>query len=129
MKIENKNLAFFNFTIKPEKVEGGDSSFAEYLKVALSELETQEFLQKTQEEKTQMAFNKIEQTLEILESMVNTSLSSSKAETIGDFLLSQAMEIDKIVSSLPESYTKKFIKDWAFLLGVEAQKIKKGFYS
>ncbi|QER41720.1 hypothetical protein F1847_02755 [Thermodesulfobacterium sp. TA1] len=129
MKIENKHLTVSNFTIKPEKTEERVKGFEEHLKIALSELEKEEFIQKTQEEKTTLALNKLEETLAVLEHFINSPVSLSKAETVGDFLLSQALEIDKIVSSLPESFTKNFIKDWAFLLGVEAQKIKQGFYS
>jgi hypothetical protein len=39
------------------------------------------------------------------------------------------LEINKILETLPDSSLKNLLKDWTFFIGIEAQKIKQGFYS
>ena len=65
----------------------------------------------------------------MLENLPNLNINHSISETIGDFLLAQALEVNKLLEAIPDSSLKNFLKDWTFFIGVEAQKIKQGFYS
>ena len=56
-------------------------------------------------------------------------LDNSSSETTGDYLLAQALEIDKIAETFSESSLKSLFKELAFFIGTEAQKIKQGHYS
>ena len=76
-----------------------------------------------------MVYQKLEKSFEILENITNLELNEASSETIGDFILAQALEINKILETLPESSLKNLLKDWTFFVGIEAQKIKQGFYS
>jgi len=129
MKIDSKFIYFLNFTTKSITSKRVKNLFEEYFKSALSEIETKELLQKTQKEKFNLIYQKLEESSELLEKLVNKELDGASSETIGDFLLSQALEVNKILETLPESFLTHFLKDWIFFIGIEAQKIKQGFYS
>jgi len=129
MKINSKFIYPINFTTKSITSKRVKNLFEEYFKSALSEIETKELLQKTQKEKFNLIYQKLEESSELLEKLVNKELDGASSETIGDFLLSQALEVNKILETLPESFLTHFLKDWIFFIGIEAQKIKQGFYS
>ena len=129
MKIDSKFIYFLNFTTKSITSKRVKNLFEEYFKSALSEIETKELLQKTQKEKFNLIYQKLEKSSELLEKLMNKELDGASSETIGDFLLSQALEVNKILETLPESFLTHFLKDWIFFIGIEAQKIKQGFYS
>ncbi len=129
MKIDPKILNQINFNIDSKSLnKNSEANFEDYLKVALEKLETQEFLQKSQEEKISYIYQKLEESSKILESLVEKGINYSTSETIGDYLLTQALEINKLLETLPESSLKNILKDWTFFIGVEAQKIREGFY-
>ena len=129
MKIDSKFIHFLNFTTKSITSKRVKNLFEEYFKLALSEIETKELLQKTQKERFNLVYQKLEENSELLEKLMNKELDGASSETIGDFLLSQALEVNKILETLPESSFTNFLKDWIFFIGIEAQKIKQGFYS
>lgn len=129
MKIDSKFIFPINFTTESVVSKRKKSLFEEYFKVALSEIEKKEFLEKTQKERFNLVYQKLEESSKLLENIVNKDLDATSSETIGDFVLAQALEIDKILETLPESSLKNLLKDWAFFVGIEAQKIKQGFYS
>lgn len=129
MKIDSKFIYPINFTTKSITSKRVKNLFEEYFKLALSEIETKELLQKTQKEKFNLIYQKLEKSSELLEKLMNKELDGASSETIGDFLLSQALEVNKILETLPESSFTNFLKDWIFFIGIEAQKIKQGFYS
>ncbi|WP_038055523.1 hypothetical protein [Thermodesulfobacterium hydrogeniphilum] len=130
MKIDPKILNQINFNIDSKSLNRNfKTNFEDYLKVALEKLETHEFLQKSQEEKFSYIYQKLEESSKILENLGEKKINYSTSETIGDYLLIQALEINKLLETLPESSLKNLLKDWAFFIGIEAQKIKEGFYS
>jgi len=129
MKIYSKFIFPINFTTESITSKSGKNLFEEYLKVALSEIEKKELLEKTQKERINLVYQKLKKSFEILENITNLELNEASSETIGDFILAQALEINKILETLPDSSLKNLLKDWTFFIGIEAQKIKQGFYS
>ena len=129
MKIYSKFIFPINFTTESITSKSGKNLFEEYLKIALSEIEKKELLGKTQKERINLVYQKLEKSFEILENITNLELNEASSETIGDFILAQALEINKILETLPDSSLKNLLKDWTFFIGIEAQKIKQGFYS
>lgn len=118
-----------NFNPNISSLKRVNSPFEEYLKTALIELKTHELLKKSQEENIYILFQKVEESLDILEKITQMPLDNSSSETTGDYLLAQALEIDKIAETFSESSLKSFFKELAFFIGTEAQKIKQGYYS
>ena len=43
--------------------------------------------------------------------------------------MEKAFEIDKMSNYISDPPVKKLFKEWAFFLGIEAQKVKQHFYS
>jgi len=129
MKVYPKFIFPINFTTDSITSKSEKNLFEEYLKVALSEIEKKELLEKTQKERINLVYQKLEKSFEILENITNLELNEASSETIGDFILAQALEINKILETLPDSSLKNLLKDWTFFIGIEAQKIKQGFYS
>ena len=131
MKINNLQLG---------KVEGFKTDFTKespsatdlfesYFKLALKEIETKELAAKEVETRVNLAHDKISEALDVLQRFSKATPDFSSSQTIGDFLLTRAFEVDKLVSTLPESGLKSLLKELCVFLGVEAQKIKQGFYS
>ncbi len=129
MKIDSKFVFPVNFTSEAVSSQRPSGAFEEYFKIALSELEKKEILEKTQKERLNLIYQKLEESSSLLENLSNIDLNEASSQTIGDFLLAQALEMNKILETLPESSLKNLLKDWVFFVGVEAQKIKQGFYS
>jgi len=130
MKIDSKSLEQLNFIPQSQTINKPSSNaFENYFKIALKELELQEFFQKSLNEKLNLIYQKLEESSRVLENLPNLNINHSISETIGDFLLAQALEVNKLLEALPDSSLKNFLKDWTFFIGVEAQKIKQGFYS
>jgi hypothetical protein len=71
---------------------------------------------------------RLEFSLDLLDKIAKTPLNFSSSQTLADFLLSQAFEMEKIAESLPEGALKNLFLESAIYLGVEGQKIKQGFY-
>lgn len=118
-----------NFNLNISSLKRVNSPFEEYLKTALIELKTQELLKKSQEENIHILFQKVEESLGLLEKITQMPLDNSSSKTTGDYLLAQALEIDKIAETFSESSLKSLFKELAFFIGTEAQKIKQGHYS
>jgi len=130
MKIDSKSLEQLNFIPQSQTINKPSSNaFENYFKIALKELELQEFFQKSLNEKLNLIYQKLEESSRVLENLPNLNINHSISETIGDFLLAQALEVNKLLEAIPDSSLKNFLKDWTFFIGVEAQKIKQGFYS
>lgn len=129
MKIDSKFIFPINFTTESVTSKREKSIFEEYFKTALSELEAKELLERTQKERLNLISQKLEESFQLLEKVCNMELDEASSETVGNFLLAQALEMDKILETLPESSLKNLLKDWIFLVGIEAQKIKLGIYS
>jgi len=130
MKIDSKSLEQLNFIPQSQTINKPSSNaFENYFKIALKELELQEFFQKSLNEKLNLIYQKLEESSRVLENLPNLNINHSISETIGDFLLAQALEVNKLLEAIPDSSLKDFLKDWTFFIGVEAQKIKQGFYS
>lgn len=129
MKIDFKTLYESNFNINIPSSKRVNSTFEEYLKVALAQIREEKLSSEGYQEKLKEVWQKIKTSLEILENLSSEGLDASSSETLGDFLLSQALELNQILNSLPEENFKSFIKELTFFIGVEAQKIRQGFYS
>ncbi len=129
MKIDSNFIYFINLTPKSQISKSINNLFEKYLKLAISEIETKEILQKSERERIHLVYEKLEKGSQILEKVSQNKLDETSSETIGDFLLSQALEINKILKTFPESPLKELFNEWTFFIGVEAQKIKQGIYS
>ena len=128
MKIETKSIENSYFITKEAIAKQGNKIFEDYLKSALRELESAEILKDTEKAKIKVLSDKLEFTLDLLERMAKTPVSESTASTVGDFLLTQAMEMEKIAETLPEGAIKNLFKESAFYIGIEAEKIRQGYY-
>lgn len=129
MKIENKVLSEVNF-ITSETISKQDNKiFEDYLKEALLELEKEDLLKKAEREKIQILQEKMAFSLELLERIAKTPLNLATSSTVGDFLLSQALEMEKIAETLSEGALKSLFKESALYLGIEAEKLRRGYYS
>ncbi|MDF2953307.1 MAG: hypothetical protein OD816_000552 [Thermodesulfobacterium sp.] len=129
MKIDSKFIFPVNFTTESVTSKGEKSLFEEYFKLALSEIEKKEFLEKTQKERFNLIYKKLEESFQLLEKIMSMELNEASSKTLGDFLLAQALEINRLLETFPESSLKNLLKEGTFFVGVEAQKIKQGFYS
>jgi len=129
MKIDSKFIFPVNFTTESTTSKREKSLFEEYFKLALSEIEKKELLEKTQKERFDLVYKKLEESFQLLEKIMNMELNEASSKTVGDFLLAQALEINKLLETFPKSSLKNLLKESTFFVGVEAQKIKQGFYS
>jgi len=125
---EPKNLIDFNRIITEIIVKKDSKVFEDYLKEAIKELESLENLKQTEGEKVKYLAERLEFSLDLLDKIAKTPLNFSSSQTLADFLLSQAFEMEKIAESLPEGALKNLFLESAIYLGVEGQKIKQGFY-
>jgi len=128
MRIDHKNLIDFNRIITEIIVKRDSKVFEDYLKEAIRELESLENLKQTEGEKVKYLAERLEFSLDLLDKIAKTPLNFSSSQTLADFLLSQAFEMEKIAESLPEGALKNLFLESAIYLGVEGQKIKQGFY-
>lgn len=129
MEIYFKTLLESNFNTNISSSKRVNSTFEEHLKIALAEIKEEKVSQENYWEKLREILQKIEIGFQVLEASTIEGLSFSSSETLGDFLLSQALEIDKLLDNLPEEGSKTLFKELAFFIGIEAQKIKQGYYS
>ncbi len=130
MKIDFKTLYESNFNINISSSKKINSTFEEYLKIVLAQIkEEKNFSKDINSKKLEEILQKVRTSLEVLESLAPEGLDTSSAETLGDFLLAQALEINQILNLLPEDSLKHLLKDITFFIGIEAQKIRQGFYS
>ncbi|MCS7279332.1 MAG: hypothetical protein NZ530_04660 [Thermodesulfobacteriaceae bacterium] len=129
MEIYFKTLLEGNFNTNIPSSKRVNSTFEEYLKIALAEIKEEKVSKENYWEKLGEILQKIEIGFQVLEASTIEGLSFSSSETLGDFLLSQALEIDKLLDNLPEEGSKNLFKELAFFIGIEAQKIKQGYYS
>lgn len=129
MKIDFKNLVENNFNINLSSSKRVKTPFEDYLKVALAQLKEEKISSKEHSGKLKEIFQKLETSLNLLETSFRYVLDVSSSETLGDFLLGQALELDKILEILPEDSIKFLLKEIVFFIGIEAQKIKEGYYS
>lgn len=128
MKIDSKVILDLNF-ITPEAIsKEGNKVFEDYLKNALLELERAEILQQAEREKIKFLAERLDFSLDLLDRVAKINLNTSTSATIGDFLLGQALEMEKIAESLPEGALKSLFKESALYLGIEAEKIRQGYY-
>lgn len=129
MKIDPKFIFPINFTTESVISKREKNLFEEYLKIAISEIERKEILEKTQKERLNLVCQKLEESSQILENLNKLELNEAASKTLGDFLIAQALELDKILETIPDSSLKNLLKEWTFFIGIEAQKIRQGFYS
>lgn len=128
MKIESKNIAHTYFNTQEIISKEGNKVFEDYLKSALLELESAEILKEAEKEKVKFLSERLDFSLDLLERIAKMPISPSTASTVGDFLLTQALEMEKIAESLPEGALKNLFKESAFYIGIEAEKIRQGYY-
>jgi len=128
MKIESKNIAHTYFNTQEIISKEGNKVFEDYLRSALLELESAEILKEAEKEKVKFLSERLDFSLDLLERIAKMPISPSTASTVGDFLLTQALEMEKIAESLPEGALKNLFKESAFYIGIEAEKIRQGYY-
>ncbi|MFN3406479.1 MAG: hypothetical protein ACK4UR_06045 [Caldimicrobium sp.] len=127
MKIEFNKVS--NYFITEEAIsKQGNKIFEDYLKSALLELERADILKEAEREKVHYLSEKLDFSLDLLDRIAKTPISQSAASTVGDFLLTQALEMEKIADTLPEGALKNLFKESAFYIGIEAEKLRQGYY-
>ncbi|MFN3504999.1 MAG: hypothetical protein ACK4Y7_02150 [Caldimicrobium sp.] len=118
-----------NYFITEEAIsKQGNKIFEDYLKSALLELERADILKEAEREKVQYLSERLEFSLDLLDRIAKTPITQSTASTVGDFLLSQALEMEKIAETLPEGALKNLFIESAFYIGIEAEKLRQGYY-
>ena len=127
-----KNLIYtseINFNTKSTSSKGlkKDNLFEDYLKIALKELEALENLKATEKQRISLLSQKVENALSLMEKI--EQLDSSSSRTLGEYLLSQALEIEKLAEGISQESLRKFYREYAVVIGVEAQKMLQGLYS
>jgi len=127
-----KNLIYtseINFNTKSTSSKGlkKDNLFEDYLKIALKELEALENLKATEKQRISLLSQKVENALSLMEKI--EQLDSSSSRTLGEYLLSQALEIEKLAEGISQENLRKFYREYAVVIGVEAQKMLQGLYS
>lgn len=128
MKIDTKIQFELNFNIPSSISKQENKVFESYLKDALSELERADLLKQAEKEKLRYLSKKLESSLALLDRVTKSDLNFSTSVTIGDLLLSQAYEMEKIAETLPEGGLKSLFKESALYIGLEAEKLRNGFY-
>lgn len=128
MKIDPKNFLDINF-ITPEAIsKQGNKIFEDYLKSALLELEKAELVKEQEREKIKFLQDKLIFSLELMDKIAKIPINQATSQTIGDFLLREALEMEKIAETLPEGALKNLFKESALYLGIEAEKLRQGYY-
>lgn len=128
MKVDKKYPDKIYFNTLHSKINPSDEKFEEVFKTALLELERIQTSSETSlKERLTLALEKTEKILETLTQALEEDLTISRAQTLGDWLLFQALELEKISEALPEGPQKEFIRTSAFLIGIEAQKLRSRF--
>jgi hypothetical protein len=127
-----KNLIYtseINFNTKSTSLKGkkAENLFEDYLKIALKELEALENLKATEKQRISLLSQKVENALSLMEKI--EQLDSSSSRTLGEYLLSQALEIEKLAEGISQESLRKFYREYAVVIGVEAQKMLQGLYS
>ncbi|MEZ0344456.1 MAG: hypothetical protein ABWJ99_06625 [Caldimicrobium sp.] len=129
MKIDPQNFFNINF-ITPEAIsKQGNKIFEDYLKSALLELEKAELLKEEEREKIKFLHDKLTFSLELMDKIAKTPINQATSSTVGDFLLAQALEMEKIAETLPEGALRNLFKESALYIGIEAEKLRKGYYN
>jgi len=128
MKIDPKNLIDPNLIITEILVKKDPKAFEDYLKEAIKEIESLESLKQTEGEKIKYLTERLEFSLDLLDKVAKTPLNFATSQTLADFFLTQAFEMEKIAETLPDGALKNLFLESAIYLGVEGEKIKQGFY-
>ncbi len=128
MKITDKTLIENNFNLSQIISKQGRQVFEDYLRNALLELEKSSFLKEAERQKIKVLSDKLEFSLHLLDRLAQGPINTSLSSTIGDFLLTQAFEMEKIAETLPEGALKNLFKESALYIGIEAEKVRQGFY-
>ncbi len=108
----------FNPKAKSSQVK---KTFESYLREAL-EADTQKA------QNLDLALNLVEEILPILEKLSGDPISRSQAETLADVLAERARQLEELLSGLPEGPLRQTLSEAALLFGVEAEKLRKGYY-
>ncbi|MGC9110026.1 MAG: hypothetical protein ACP5HI_07245 [Caldimicrobium sp.] len=129
MKVDSKIFSNLNF-ITPEALsKQGNKIFEDYLKSALLELERAELLKEEEREKIKFLQDKLSFSLDLMDKIAKTPLNHATSSTVGDFLLAQALEMEKVAETLPDGALKNLFKESALYLGIEAEKLRQGYYT
>ncbi len=129
MKVDSKIFSNLNF-ITPEALsKQGNKIFEDYLKSALLELERAELLKEEEREKIKFLQDKLSFSLDLMDKIAKTPLNQATSSTVGDFLLAQALEMEKVAETLPDGALKNLFKESALYLGIEAEKLRQGYYT
>jgi len=121
--VTNTDFNTKSVNLKSKKVK----NFENYLEIALKEIENAESLNAIEKQKIHLINQKLEYSFSLMEKI--NQLDNSSSQTIGEYLLSQALEIEKIANTISQEGLSNFYKNCAVFIGVEAQKILQGFYS
>ncbi|OAQ20398.1 hypothetical protein [Thermosulfurimonas dismutans] len=70
----------------------------------------------------------VEEMLPLLDRLSEDPISRSQAETLADILSERARQLDELLSHLPEGPLRRTLSEAAILFGVEAEKLRRGFY-
>lgn len=129
MKIDPKNFFNINFTTPESFLKQENKIFEDYLKSALLELEQAELLKEEEKEKIKFLQEKAAFSFELMDKIAKIPINKATSFTVGDFLLAQALEMEKIAESLSEGALKNLFKEFALYIGIEAEKLRQGYYN
>ncbi len=119
MKVYWDPSIFHNFNAQ-KKTGQTESRFEAYLEEALN--------RGRQVEDFAPAVSLVEEMLPLLERLAQDPLSRSQAETLAGVLADRAQELEKLLKELPEGPLRETLSEAALFFGVEAEKLRKGFY-
>ncbi|QJA06591.1 hypothetical protein FVE67_07185 [Thermosulfurimonas marina] len=74
------------------------------------------------------AFALVDEVFPLLERFAEDPLSRTQAETLAGLLEDRARELEALLSELPEGPVREAFSEAALFFGVEAEKLRKGFY-
>ncbi len=128
MKLDPTSLLNINNTLTEILVKKDPKVFEDYLKEAIKELESLDTIKQTEAEKIKYLSERLDFSLDLLDRIAKTPLDFSSSQTLADYFLTQAYELEKLAHTLPEGALKNLFLESAIYLGVEGQKIRQGFY-
>ncbi len=106
----------------PEKKTGKvEKGFESYLREALS-------ANKGSDPSLTQALDLVEEVLPLLERFAQDPSSRAQAETLADILEERARVLESLLREIPEGPLRQGLSEAAIFFGVEAEKLRRGFY-
>ncbi|MBX6422100.1 hypothetical protein [Thermosulfurimonas sp. F29] len=75
------------------------------------------------------ALDLVEEVLPLIEKFAEDPVSRTRAETLADLLEERARELESLLREIPQGPLHRTISEAALFFGVEAEKLRRGFYT